>query len=1167
MSATSFVARQLERSREIRRSLCGDDLPLESDESGGRKFELLKHSPASGGAQHPVKAVTQSGSAHPRGHAEQDESVISPPRRTCGFGLSAEKDEPIAPHLATATAAPASAGTNTNADARVAASAQGVSSSSASCRGTRRHEVELPPTLWSDHGVVGEVAAIASSNRSKQKRKNKQRRDTSWPAWDDDEWHKRTKAAVVVQRRVRKRFDTMKKRILGIPQQRSFRSLVNEATNHAQALCFGSLSVHLFTNVNGSVLGARTLIGSPTSPRTQPGGTGLNQAAALAQLDVTAYLVGLVGQDALSGVVHNYLEMVARHSALLIDGVKKKTRAATGMELVILGDDSEQITTHCAGANLLVGEQEAQRAIALLTEKPIAALLLSLEIPLPMSSKVATAAWAHGCRFVALRSSPLAAWQVDAVRSMLRGGLVSVLFATPKEANLLLKLVEPVRCVFEVERIARHLLDEFDDLSTVIIFCDGNVVIRYRGDGQNGKVGRAECTDVQLFLPLRRMEHVHMESLAGSAGEGDEWDSPAASVVGAIDAFCGGVAAAQCHRLSVEQAVLWGYAAGQLCQLKPGSQLDGDRRDLKSVLELELRDESLVDSITRIPDGTATLPVAALEASTFLRLNRLHLVAQRSKPSALPFLVTGSKSTPQLKDGSAADQDMITPAQTDASAVRARMAEVGRLLVEVDALGYTPLQRANEAFDQTSKDTIQRLLCHRILDWFLSAHALLTVSEDIGPAYNPLLEHNAMHVKPSVGVEKPPLFATRSSGNAFCPGEVWRHVVCTPPSNQRIFQDRLKLIEQIDDGSCPSNVQDASCRLATNVIMSILDDVGRRRQARNSAGSSTLRACEQTELQLHTEKYRGDLNAADAAELQLVEAVCLSELRNGTADLKAEAEHGVVTPSMMWERLTPFCGALLRCRDPAEGRTLLLLAAGAGMAVLVEVLLDFCSLGLLHENATSFLGSTALHEAAAAEDEATCQVLLRRTHLPLRGATATNRAGRMPLTGCTGRFCKMLLAVRPNVSVLLCGFLPSGALLGTQATATAELIASALQRRLGENHPVLHTAQIASMDEFRRAMQTCEALFVLISPALLKHPRCYRAPHAAIPRCPLLMRDLSLVVGLYWRLRQPTTLARKSLVFSSSQASARRMAVTWEPSRSCCERFRTLTIQPRRRPG
>ena len=88
---------------------------------------------------------------------------------------------------------------------------------------------------------------------------------------------------------------------------------------------------------------------------------------------------------------------------------------------------------------------------------------------------------------------------------------------------------------------------------------------------------------------------------------------------------------------------------------------------------------------------------------------------------------------------------------------------------------------------------------------------------------------------------------------------------------------------------------------------------------------------------------------------------------------------------------TAFCRSLMECRDPFDGRNLLLLACGAGSALLVDLLLTHAERSggsSLDAHARSHSGETALHLAAASGHLEICKMLLSRTSLQLKGPAA-----------------------------------------------------------------------------------------------------------------------------------------------------------------------------------
>ena len=152
----------------------------------------------------------------------------------------------------------------------------------------------------------------------------------------------------------------------------------------------------------------------------------------------------------------------------------------------------------------------------------------------------------------------------------------------------------------------------------------------------------------------------------------------------------------------------------------------------------------------------------------------------------------------------------------------------------------------------------------------------------------------------------------------------------------------------------PLNVEEATASLATMVVVSILDDASRRHRERREKASGRERGSfrkseEVTKLELELLEMSTEFEAAELAEINLVEAFCVPVL---TASLKppsppptpppnAFASTPATTPATAptTAAMSTFCRCLLECRDPFDGRNLLLLACGAGSSLLVDLLL------------------------------------------------------------------------------------------------------------------------------------------------------------------------------------------------------------------------------------
>lgn len=108
-----------------------------------------------------------------------------------------------------------------------------------------------------------------------------------------------------------------------------------------------------------------------------PGGKGNNQAIAAARLGAEVRLFGRVGQDRYG----EELLQVAQGAGVDTSGVEALAGEATGVALILVGPDGQNMIGYAPGANGRVDEEYAQRILPWLREVDV--LLLQLEVPLP----------------------------------------------------------------------------------------------------------------------------------------------------------------------------------------------------------------------------------------------------------------------------------------------------------------------------------------------------------------------------------------------------------------------------------------------------------------------------------------------------------------------------------------------------------------------------------------------------------------------------------------------------------------------------------------------------------------------------------------------------------------------------------------------------------------
>jgi ribokinase len=104
-----------------------------------------------------------------------------------------------------------------------------------------------------------------------------------------------------------------------------------------------------------------------------PGGKGANQAVAAARLGADTTMAGCVGEDEFGGPI--LLALAAE--GIEIKGVRRLPGVATGLALITVGADGENMITVAPGANGECGPAEADAALA----GPPDLLVISAEIP------------------------------------------------------------------------------------------------------------------------------------------------------------------------------------------------------------------------------------------------------------------------------------------------------------------------------------------------------------------------------------------------------------------------------------------------------------------------------------------------------------------------------------------------------------------------------------------------------------------------------------------------------------------------------------------------------------------------------------------------------------------------------------------------------------------
>lgn len=289
----------------------------------------------------------------------------------------------------------------------------------------------------------------------------------------------------------------------------------------AKITVVGSLNMDLVASVRRIPNPGETVIGGDL--RTIPGGNGANQAVAAARLGGRVSMVGRVGSDLFAG------KMIDNLKAAGIDAshVARDEHASSGVAMIAVDMVGQNSAVVSPGANAKLSPADVEAARELIQSAKV--LLLQLEVPLETVCAAARIA-KEGDALVILNPSP-AQLLTDELLA-----LVDVIIPNENETALLTnRSCDTQR---ELKQAAAHLL------KTGV----GSVIMTL---GEEGAL-LAQPAGLTLF-PAFTPRNVIDTTAAG-------------------DAFVGGFAAALAEGRPIEEAVVWGNAAGCLAVGKMGAQ-------------------------------------------------------------------------------------------------------------------------------------------------------------------------------------------------------------------------------------------------------------------------------------------------------------------------------------------------------------------------------------------------------------------------------------------------------------------------------------------------------------------------------------------------------------------------------------------------------------------
>ena len=301
---------------------------------------------------------------------------------------------------------------------------------------------------------------------------------------------------------------------------------------------FGNVNMDLTTYAARLPRRGETLIGD--SFRLAPGGKGANQAAAAARLGASTQFFGRVGNDPFGRQALETLQSFGVDTS----GVSTDPREATGLAVIGVDAQGENVITVVLGANLALDATDVERAAQALPGAGL--MLLQLEIPLQANQALAAQAAEH--------SVPVVLDPAPAPQQPLPEELLGSLYAlTPNEVEAEALVGYPVDDLEAAARAARHLRGWGVPLAVIKL-------------GSRGA----------YFASAQEEGHI------------PPFPVQAVDSVAAGDAFNGALATALLEGRPIREALRWAAAGGALAVTRAGAMPSmPSRAELEALLKQE----------------------------------------------------------------------------------------------------------------------------------------------------------------------------------------------------------------------------------------------------------------------------------------------------------------------------------------------------------------------------------------------------------------------------------------------------------------------------------------------------------------------------------------------------------------------------------------------------